>query len=240
MCGCDKGTARRASIDTLPSLEERQQMHADGLLLLAPDHPFATIDSPHYRRPCDPRTVMVDDLIARADDFVTVGDDGTAVIAKAIRKHLTEQEIEHVEAMVAIHNLKLHTHPRVPVAPPTPPTDDTASTQQPLGDPPPPPAPAPCTPNAFVTFYWWGFRIHLDHCFCKMIPLFGTAAAGISGSIAAILVAAGAGGPWVGLAAALIALMAAWITWADGYCTPNVGANYNQSWTVQGWITTNC
>src|SRR4051794_19208449 len=165
MCGCNEGEARRASIDTLPSLEERQRMHADGVLLLAPDNPFATIDSPHYRRPSDPRTVLVDDLIARADDFVTVGDDGTAVIAKAIRKQLTEQEIEHVEAMVAIHNLKLHTHQRVPVEPPTPPADDTASTEQPLGDPPPPPAPVPCTPNVSVTFYWWGFRIHLDHCF---------------------------------------------------------------------------
>jgi hypothetical protein len=46
--------------------------------------------------------------------------------------------------------------------------------------------------------------------------------------------------PYIALAAGLIALMIGWITWADGYCTPNSGANYNQSWTVQGWITTVC
>ena len=234
MCGCGGDAAH-----PVPGIEERRRLHADGVVLLAPEHPYAVTDSPLAERPCRPNVVMVDDLVARADEFVSIGDDGRALVAKAIRKHLTDQEIEHVEAMVAIHNLKLHDRPPHLLPPPPPAADDTdtGTSSQALD----PPAPQPCTPNASISFSWWGFRIHLDHCFCKMIPLFGTAGAGSAASVAAILGLAGiSAGPWIGIAAGCIALMAAWITWADGYCTPNSGANYNQSWTVQGWITTNC
>jgi hypothetical protein len=140
---------------------------------------------------------------------------------------------------------------------PSPPADDQGSTSEALGN-----APDPCVPHISFSFYWWGFRIHMDHCFCSMLKPIGQGAASLAASVGAILAtfkiatdaavaAAGAGaaaagggvaaaGPWIALAAGLIATMLGWIAWADGYCTPNSGANYNQTWTVQGWITTVC
>jgi len=46
--------------------------------------------------------------------------------------------------------------------------------------------------------------------------------------------------PWVALGVGILVTMLGWIAWADNYCSPPSGANYNQSWTVQGWITTVC
>jgi hypothetical protein len=210
----------------------------EALARAALDHPLRMLSLPSEKGLV---TVRIDDLIERADDHVMIGKDGEATIAKSIEKNLSKAEMQYVADLVAIHNLKLHTRqqPVDRTEPPDAPSD-TAETSQPLGDPPPP-APTPCPPNASISFYWWGFRIHMDHCFCNLIPVFGTVGTGAGAVIAGMLAGSGvAGGPYVALAAGLILLMAAWIKYADGACTPNSGANYNQSWTVQGWITTVC
>jgi hypothetical protein len=208
------------------------------LVNIALDHPLRMLSLPSGEGLV---TVRIDDLIGRADDHVTIGKDGQATIAKSIERSLSSAEIEHVAALVAIHNLKLHIGEQpVKRTEPTDTPSDTAETSQPLGDPPPP-APTRCTPHASISFYWWGFRIHLDHCFCKMIPVFGAVGTGVGAGVASLLAASQvAGGPYVAIAAGIIAFMAGWIAYADGACTPNSGANYNQSWTVQGWITTVC
>ena len=214
------------------------QVISEDVVLVSPPHPFF-IHEP--RTEC--REVGIHDLIARADEFVTMSSEGMANVAKGIHKAMSPTEVEWVEQMVAIHNLKLHKRPpfgKVPRRPLDPSstgstTSDTGSSSQALD-----PAPSPCVPHVNVSFYWWGFRIYMDHCICKLVTSFGTPIAGAGTVIAGILAAAGVGGPWIALAAGLILLMAAWIAWADGYCTPNSGANYNQSWTVQGWITTVC
>ncbi len=184
-------------------------------------------------------------------------------------RSMSAAEVQWVEHMVAIHNATMagpqvrlqrrgddgggdpppgnvgSKHPAgssgSPGFPGSSTSSDTSSTSQRLGDPP-----SPCTPNVTITYYWWGFRLHLDHCFCKLLVPFGVGNTVVSGSVMAFLIAAlgtqaaGAINPYIGLAAGLIVLMIAWITWADGYCTPNSGANYNQTWIVQGWITTVC
>jgi hypothetical protein len=107
----------------------------------------------------------------------------------------------------------------------------------------PPQALERCVEYANVTAYWWGFRIYMNHCLCNDIKLILAGGGATLSAIFAILVEAGVasviGGVWVGLAVGIIATMAAWIDWADNYCG-NMGCNYNQSWTVQGWITTVC
>jgi hypothetical protein len=199
------------------------------MVLVASSHPYFIRHAPKKR----PHEVEIHELIARADEYVTVSSEGIASLAKAIHNVLSAKEIEWVEQMIAMHNLKLH---RILHGKHLQQTFDTGSSSQALGNP----GPSPCVPHVTVSFYWWGFRIHMDHCFCKLITTFGSPAANAVNVIGAILAAAGLGGPWAALAAGIILLMVGWIVWADGYCTPNSGANYNQSWTVQGWITTVC
>jgi len=140
-----------------------------------------------------------------------------------------------VDLLVQLYNLESARHFRASVkAGKTPEAPaDTGSTSEALG--------SPCVPSVSISFYWWGFRIHMDHCFCSSLN--PVTVAGDAGMVAVLLLAAGIdvfASPWFALAVALILTMVAWIVLADSYCTPNSGANYNQSWTVQGWITTVC
>jgi hypothetical protein len=253
------------------SLQSEGSSELEHVVLVNAPHPLL-IREPQPREPI--REVAINDLIARADEYVTVVN-GVAIVAPAIKKVMSATEVQWVEHLVAIHNVtmpsqnvnvsvggaQIRLQPQgAGVRPPalphagsqsggsssgdTPPTSSsTSSTSQAIGGSPP----VPCTPNVTITFYWWGFRLYMDHCFCKLLTPIGSAAAGAGGVTAALLLAGFAGtniafaaGPYFALAASLIAAMVGWITWADGYCTPNSGANYNQSWTVQGWITTVC
>jgi hypothetical protein len=205
-------------------------------IIVGPPHPSVLRNPPQFRE------VPITDLIERADRYVSI-EKGAAKLNPAIQEVMTAAEIAMVEYLVNLHNSESARHFRAsvkegPVRPAPTPDTDTGSTSEALGSPP-----APCVPHVSIRFFWWGFRINMDHCFCSLI---NPAAAGIGvtvGAIAAIMQAAGlavAANPYLGLAAALILTMVAWISWADSYCVPNSGANYNQSWTVQGWITTVC
>src|SRR5215472_11742864 len=248
--------------NTIDPLHEKDSEEFEEVVLVGAPHPFL-IREPQPKTRI--REVAINDLVARADEYVTVVN-GVAIVAPAIRKAMSATEVQWVELMVAIHNATMampqvrlqqrgnegggdpavpgnigSRHPAGSSGSPGFPGSDTSSSSQKLGDPP-----APCTPNVTVTYYWWGFRLHLDHCFCKLLVPFGVANTVGAGSTVTFLIAAlgsqaaGAINAYIGLAAGLITLMIAWIVWADGYCTPNSGANYNQTWTVQGWITTVC
>jgi hypothetical protein len=189
-----------------------------------------------FRLPtADVQLVALDDLIARADAHVSVTDDGTAMVDDQIDQDLAPAELEHVRLLVSAHNA------RPPELRAKPDTTQVAAESglrtepQALGE--------ACVANASASTYWWGFRIYMDHCMCNDIALaigLGSTATGtIFGLLAATEVVTAVGAAWVGLAVGIIVTMAAWIAWADGYCG-GVGCNYNQSWTVQGWITTVC
>lgn len=228
-----------AVLAKLKATERRVHERDDDIIIVAPEHPYFTRHMPEKYRP---RVVEIHDLIARADEYVTIADNGDAVIAKAIEKAMSRAEVEHVETLVSIHNMKLHERYPFQIKPvddseSTTDTSNTGTTSQPLGDPPP----TPCTPHVTFTAHWWGFRIYMDHCMCNALKL-GTYVSGVASVVTALLAAAGLSiaNPYIALAVGLISLMLGWIAWADGYCIPNSGANYNQSWTVQGWITTVC
>jgi hypothetical protein len=196
-----------------------------------------------------PEEVIITGLIQRADKHVSIDGD-IAKINPLIKQDLTEDEINKITEIVNLYNsdkalqfrelFKLPIiNPGQPMAPST--SSDSTSTSQAINNPPP----SPCTPHISVSFQWWGFTLHLDHCFCYLLKSFGGVVGPTANNVSAILAAAGvtgasAGNAWVGLAVGLIAFVWAWIAWADGNCTPNTGANYNQSWTVQGWVTANC
>ena len=212
---------------------------SDNVIISGPPHPSVLRNPPQFRE------VPITDLIERADRYVSI-EEGAAKLNSAIQEVMTAAEIAMVEHLVQLHNSESARHFRASVkagpvrpAPKTPDTPtDTGSSSEALGSPP-----APCVPSVSITFFWWGFRIHMDHCFCSLINPAAAGVAATVGAVAAIMQAAGlavAANPYLGLAAALILTMVAWISWADSYCVPNSGANYNQSWTVQGWITTVC
>jgi hypothetical protein len=175
----------------------------------------------------------MDDLIARADAHIGLADDGTATIGDRISEALTPAELEYVQLLVSLHNARPAGQRATAADRNAPPRRQTGP--QALG--------APCVANASATAYWWGFRIYMDHCLCNDIA-FGIAGGStvtgvVFGILAATEVVSAIGAGWIGLAVGIIVTMAAWIAWADGYCG-GVGCNYNQSWTVQGWITTVC
>jgi hypothetical protein len=195
-----------------------------------------------------PREVPITDLVKRADKYVSIVK-GKAKLDPKIEAVMSDTEIAMVAHLVELYNSDTAQRFRdsvkgwrrpVPKRPPAPPADEgTSSTSQALGDPPP----MPCTPHISIIFFWWGFRIRMDHCFCSLLIPIGGGVSAVAGVIALFMAATGLAGsvnPWLGLAAGLVATMIGWITWADNYCTPKQGANYNQTWTVQGWITTAC
>jgi hypothetical protein len=216
----------------------------DNVVIVGAPHPSVIRHSIVSEHPL--REVAISDLVARADKFVTISN-GTANIDPALKDEMSPTEAAAVAHMIEAYNSETARQFRaslqagkVKLPRKVDPPADTSSSSQALGSAPPPSA---CTPNLSISYYWWGFRIHMDHCFVSLLKPFGTGIAAAAGTVATFMAAAGLStsvNPYLGLAAGLIATMVGWITWADGYCTPNSGANYNQSWTVQGWITTNC
>lgn len=181
----------------------------------------------------DVQLVEIDDLIARADAHVDLAEDGTASISERIGEALSPLEVEHVKLLVSLHNARPAGLRATPVGRNI--ALKMRSEPQALGD--------ACVASASARTYWWGFRIYMDHCLCNDIAFAvgaGTGATGvIFGLLSATEVVTAVGAGWVGLAVGIIVTLAAWIAWADGHCN-GAGCNYNQSWTVQGWITTVC
>jgi len=178
------------------------------------------------------RIVEMDDLIARADPHVSVGEDGMATISDQASEVLSPLELDHVRLLVSLHNAK-----------PSQMRATSADRNVPLRTRRPPQALERCVESANVTTYWWGFRIYMNTCLCNDIKFIIAGGSTIISAVFALMVEAGAataiGSVWLGLAVGIIVTMAAWIDWADNYCG-NMGCNYNQTWTVQGWITTVC
>ena len=181
------------------------------------------------------RFVEIDDLIARADAHVTIAEDGMARIGQTISEVLSPLELEHVRHLISLHNarpvgLRASSAERDPML-----KSQSQGQIQAMGE--------RCVEDATASTYWWGFRIYMNHCLCNDIEFVVGAGAAAASAIFTILTAAevvtAIGAGWIGLAVGIIVTMALWITWADGYCG-GMGCNYNQSWTVQGWITTVC
>jgi hypothetical protein len=175
----------------------------------------------------------MDDLIARADAHVSLTDDGIVTLSDKISDVLSPLELEHVRLLVSLHNAR-------PAGLRATPTGRSTVLKR---RPQPQAAGEACIASASAATYWWGFRIYMDHCLCNDITFAigagGTAVSSVFGLLVAVDVVSAIGAGWIGLAAGIIVTMGLWIAWADAYCG-GVGCNYNQSWTVQGWITTVC
>ena len=91
---------RRVMTNTSDSLNREASAEFEEVVLVNAPHPFLIREpQPQIRI----REVAINDLVARADEYVTVAN-GVATVAPAIRKVMSAAEVQWVEHMVAIHN----------------------------------------------------------------------------------------------------------------------------------------